>query len=152
MSSKYAVFEINGEEYGMDVIEVSTIEKGLSIKKMANSPDNVKGKVNLRGNDIPVYSLRKKMGIEDKEPDKDTRFLITDLNVVNVAIETDRIIGILDVEPNDMYDIPQVIKCRNNSYIKSIANMGDRRLILILDNDMLLDNEELAALQPKNKK
>ena len=47
MSSKYAVFEINGEEYGMDVIEVSTIEKGLSIKKMANSPDNVKGKVNF---------------------------------------------------------------------------------------------------------
>ena len=49
MSSKYAVFTINDEEYGMDVIEVSTIEKGLAIKKMENAPENVKGKTDLRG-------------------------------------------------------------------------------------------------------
>ncbi|NLY48481.1 MAG: chemotaxis protein CheW [Clostridiales bacterium] len=149
MSSKYAVFTINDEEYGMDVIEVSTIEKGLAIKKMENAPENVKGKTDLRGDEIPVYSLRKRMGFEDRNPDKDTRFLIVNSKGINIAVEIDRMTGIVDVEDKDIHDVPKVAKNGGNSYIKSIANMGEGRLILILDGGSLLTDDELAALRPK---
>ena len=79
MSSKYAVFEINGEEYGMDVIEVSTIEKGLSIKKMANSPDNVKVRSTYAEMIFRCTVLEKRWVLKIRA-DKDTRFLITDVN------------------------------------------------------------------------
>lgn len=146
MSTKQAVFQLNGEEYGLDITDVSTVEKDMIIKKMANSPTNVKGKINLRGNEIPVYSLRKKFGIEDKKQDKNTRFLITNVNGMDIAFEVDHVKGILDLEPSDIFDLPHVIKCNDTSYIKSIANVGDG-LILLLDSDFLLNNEEMKALQ-----
>lgn len=151
MSTKHAVFQINGEEYGMDIRDVHTVEKDISIKRTANMPKNVKGKFDLRGDEIPVYSLRRKFGIQDKEQDKDTRFLITDVNGMDIAFEVDHVKGILDIESSDIFDLPQIIKCNNTSYIKSIANKGDG-LILLLDSNFLLDTEEMKVLQAKNKK
>lgn len=151
MSSKQAVFQLNGEEYGLAITEVHTVEKDMTIKKLANSPKNVKGKLTLRDIEIPVYSLRRKFDLEDKEPDKDTRFLITSVNGMDIAFEVDHVEGILDIEMSSIFDFPQVIKCSSTSYIKSIANVDDR-LILLLDSNKLLDDEEMKALQIKNKK
>ncbi len=149
MSTKQAVFQLNGEQYGIDITDVNTIEKDLVIKKMVNSPDNVKGKVNLRSNEIPVYSLRRKFGIEDKKQDMSTRFLIIEVDGIDVAFEVDHVKGILDLVASDIFDVPSVIKCKDTSYIKSIASSGDG-LILLLDRDFLLDDNEIKALQPNS--
>lgn len=149
MSKKQAVFLLNGEEYGLDITDVNTIEKDLVVNKLANSPHNVKGKVNLRGNDIPVYSLRRKFGLEDKHQDKNTRFLIIAVDEINIAVEVDQVKGILDFEASDILDVPPVIKSNNTSYIKSIANTDDG-LILLLDKDSLIGKDEIKALQPRN--
>lgn len=146
MSTKYAIFLLNGEEYGLDISKVSTVEKDIIIKNMANSPANVKGKISLRGNELPVYSLRKKLGFEDRQPDKFTRFLISDVNGIDIAIEVDRVKGIIDIEESHIYDAPQVIKCNSTSYIKSIATAGEG-LVLILDNDFILDKDEIEAIK-----
>lgn len=148
MSTKQAVFLLNGEEYGLDITDVNTIEKDLKVKKMVNSPDNVKGRVNLRSNDIPVYSLRRKFGLEDKKQDKSTRFLVVEVKGMNIAFEVDNVKGILDLEASNIFDLPSVIKCKDTSYVKSIANNGDG-LILLLDRDFLLDDKEIKALKPK---
>lgn len=151
MSTKQAVFQLNGEEYGLDIRDVNTVEKDIVIKKMTNSPSNIKGKINLRGNDIPVYSLRSKFGLGDKKQDKETRYLVTSVKGMDIAFEVDHVKGIIDLEASDIFDLPLVIKCNDTSYIKSIANVDDR-LILLLDSDYLLGNEEINALQQKNKK
>ncbi|NLO09864.1 MAG: purine-binding chemotaxis protein CheW [Clostridiales bacterium] len=150
MSTKQAVFQLNGEEYGLLITDVSTVEKDMDIRKMANSPSNVKGKINLRDRDIPVYSLRRKFGIEDIKQDKNTRYLIIDVKGMDIAFEVDHMKGILDLESSDIFDVPPVIKCNDTSYIKSIANVGDG-LILLLDSNYLLEEEEIKALQPKSK-
>lgn len=151
MNTKQAVFQLNGEEYGLNITVVNTVEKDMDIKKIANSPNNVKGKINLRGNEIPVYSLRRKFGFMDKEPDANTRYLVTNVNGIDIAFEVDHVKGIIDIESSNIFDVPQVIKCNNTSYIKSIANTCDG-LILLLDSNLLLDNKEMKALQAKEKK
>lgn len=151
MSTKQAVFQLNGEEYGLNIIEVNTVEKDMNIKEMANSPNNVKGKIEIRGSEIPVYSLRRKFGFMDKEPDGNTRYLITNVNGIDIAFEVDQVNGILDIEASDIFDVPLIIKCNNTSYIKSIAKI-DGGLILLLDSNSILDKEEMKALQAKDKK
>lgn len=151
MSIKQAVFQLNGEDYGLGITEVHTVEKDMSIYNMANTPKNVKGKLNLRGVDIPVYSLRRKFSLVDKKPDNDTRYLISSVNGLDIAFEVDNVQGILDIETSSIYDFPQVIKDNNTSYIKSIAHVDDR-LILLLDSNQLLDREEIKALQSRNEK
>lgn len=151
MSTKQAVFQLNEYEYGLDIAEVNTVEKDVVIKKLANSPDNVKGKINLRGNNIPVYSLRRKFGFENKKQDKNTRYLVATVNGIEIAFEVDNVKGIMDIETSDIFDLPPVISCNDTSYIKSIAKVGDG-LILLLDINYLLSNEEANALQQKGQK
>lgn len=151
MSTKQAIFQLNGEDYGLDITDVSTVEKDMDIKNLANSPSNVKGKINLRGREIPVYSLRRKFGIEDKKQDKNSRYLIIDVKGLDIAFEVDQVKGILDIDSSDIFDVPSVIKCNDTSYIKSIAKVSDG-LILLLDSKLLLNNEEREAIQQKGKK
>lgn len=148
MSTKQTVFRVNGEEYGLDIMDVSTVEKDLKIIKLFNTPvfKNVKGKTNLRGEEIPVYSLRRKFGYEDKEVDDETRYLITNVNGKNIAIEVDNVKGINDIQLSDIYEVPSIIKCNRTSYVKSIADVDDS-LVVILDTNNILDKEETKALQ-----
>jgi purine-binding chemotaxis protein CheW len=148
---KQAVFQLNGEEYGLDILDISTVEQDMDIKKMTNSPSNVKGKINLRGKDIPVYSLRRKFGIEDKKQDTDTRHLIINVQGMDIAFEVDQVMGILDLDPSVIYDVPPVVKSHNTSYIKSVAKVSDG-LILLLDSRHLVEDEEMKALQTVGKK
>lgn len=152
MSTKQAVFQINGEDYGLDIEQINTIEKDLDIVKMANSPKNIKGKVNLRGNEIPVYSLKGKFGIPNENVDNNTRYLITNSGDLQIAIEVDSVKGIKDFDQSDLFDVPEVIKSSDTSYLKSIACM-DGELVLLLDSNKLLDSDERKALETlKSKK
>lgn len=147
---KQAVFLVNGEEYGLDILHISTVEKDMDIKILANSPSNVKGKINLRGKDIPVYSLRSKFALEDKKQDKNTRYLIVDIKGMDIAFEVDQVKGILDLDETNIYDVPPVVKGTNTSYIKSVAKVNDG-LILLLNSSNLLADEEFEALQAKKQ-
>ncbi|CUH93702.1 chemotaxis protein CheW [Herbinix luporum] len=146
METKLAVFLVDGEEYGLDIANINTVEKDFNIEYLPDSPKNVKGKIYLRGDEIPVYSLRSKFGIPEKERDKDTRLLISSVKGMPIALEVDKVNGIMDIETTDVFDLPQVIKNNNTSYIKYIAKSGGN-LILLLDSDMLLDNEEINLLE-----
>lgn len=148
---KQAVFLIGNEEYGLDIMRVNTVEKDIKIEKISNPPKNVKGTIHLRGDVIPVYSLRSKFGLEDKKPDKDTRLIITDLNGMQVALEVDSMKGINDIGPLQINEVPPIIKSRSTSYVKSIASVNGR-LILLLDSDGVLTEEEQNALTAKASK
>lgn len=146
MSTKQAVFHLNGEEYGLDITQVNTIEKDLEIMKVENLPKNIKGKVKLRENELPVYSLRRKFGIPDAEADRNTRYLITNAGDVQIALEVDLVKGIKDFNQSDIFDVPEVIKSSDTSYLKSIAH-SEEGLILLLDSNMLLSGDEIKALE-----
>ncbi|HWT76170.1 MAG TPA: chemotaxis protein CheW, partial [Mobilitalea sp.] len=76
-NTKQAIFQLGDESYGLDIMEVNTIEKFITVEQVSNSPKNMKGIIRLRGDIIPVYSLRRKFGLEDKEPDDESRYIIT---------------------------------------------------------------------------
>lgn len=145
MVTKQAVFQVNGEDYGLDIAQISTVEKELDIIKAENMPANIKGKVKLRGKEIPVYSLRRKFGIPEKEADRDSRYLITYAGDVEIAIEADHVKGLKDFDQSDLFDVPEVLKNDDTSYIKNIA-YSDGDSILILDSEKLLSDEERKAL------
>lgn len=140
-STKNAVFMLGEEEYGLDIMEVNTIEKFTNIEPVASFPKNLKGIIKLRGDVIPVYSLRRKFGLEDITPDDDTRFIITTSNGILIAYEVDKMSEIIQFEQEQIYEVPSVVKGKDTSYMKLITNINDR-LIIILDHDGILSEDE----------
>lgn len=150
-STKQAVFMLGKEEYGMDIMDVNIIEKPIPIEPVAGLPKNFKGIINLRGEVIPIYSLRRKFGLEDAETDRDTRFILTTSNNVPVAYEVDRMVEIAQLEDNQQSEVPQIAKSEDTAYMQSVANIRGQ-LVIILNHNGILTREEQEKLQNVIKK
>ena len=151
MVTKQAIFQIGEEVYGLNIMDVSTVEKFIPNEKAANAPKNVKGIIHLRGDSIPVYSLRSKFGLEEREPDGETRLIITNSNGMTIAYEVDKMLGIKNLESEQLNEVPPIVMSRNTTYLKHITNM-DGELILLLDHDGMLSEEERDGLNKLSKK
>lgn len=150
-STKQAIFMLGDHEYGLDIMEVNIIEKFMPIEPVANFPTNLKGIIRLRGDIIPVYSLRRKFGLEDVEQNEDTRFIITTSNGILIAYEVDKMSEIALFEEEQLFDTPSIIKAKDTSYIKMVASLNDR-LVIILDNDGILSEDEQNKIKTAVKK
>ncbi len=145
-STKQAIFLLEGREYGLDIMEVNIIEKYMNIEPVADFPHNLKGIIRLRGDIIPVYSLRRKFGLEDIEPNEETRLVITVSNGIRTAYEVDRMSEILQFENDQIYEVPSIVENEDTSYIKLIASVEDR-LVILLDNNGILSREEQEKMK-----
>lgn len=145
-NTQQAIFSIGEQEYGLNIMDVNIIEKYTGIEQIAKSPKNVRGMLRLRGDAIPVYSLRRKFGLEDLEPTEETRLIITSSNGLTLAFEVDRMQGIAQLTPEQIMEVPPIIKNEAVAYAKSVTNLDDR-LILLLDNDGILTKEEQLSMK-----
>ncbi len=140
-STKQAVFALGDREYGFDIMDVNTIEKVIPSLPVANIPKNFKGIIQLRGETIPVYSLRRKFGLPDIPADDSSRYIIAKTQGMLVAYEVDEMKEIVELEQDQMNEFPAILKGLNTSYVKFVSNVGGR-LILALDQNNIMAQEE----------
>ena len=144
--TKQAIFMLGNEEYGFDIMDVKIIEKVIPIEPTANLPKNLKGIIRLRGDVIPVYSLRRKFGLEDIAADENTRFIITTSNGILMAYEVDRMKEIVQFEAEQVFDAPSVVLRKDTSYMKCVCRI-DERLVIVINHDGILTEEEQSGLR-----
>ena len=62
---QYIVVQIGSEKYGIDISYVDNIVRMQKITRVPKAQEYFKGIINLRGEIVPVMSIRLKMGLED---------------------------------------------------------------------------------------
>ncbi|MCT4542508.1 MAG: chemotaxis protein CheW [Vallitalea sp.] len=139
------IFNLDNEEYGLDIMKVITIEKYQKIVKTPNTPEYITGIINLRGSVLPVYSLREKFHLKEKEYDENTKIIVTMTNNMKIGFIVDSVQEILNVEEENVEDAPKIVTGINRKYIKSIAKIDDR-MIIVVDIDLIISDEEQLEL------
>ena len=135
-------FKIDQEEFGVEILKVHEIIRMMEITKIPNSPDFVKGVINLRGKIIPIVSLRQKFGIRlDDEESNNLRIVVIELNSIVVGFMVDSVSEVLKIEKNIIEPPPEVLSGVDSTYITGVAKLEDRLLIL-LDLEKLLTSKE----------
>ena len=64
---QYIVIRLGDEQYGIDIRYIDNIVRMQHITRVPKVPAYLKGVINLRGEVLPVMSLRLKMGLEADE-------------------------------------------------------------------------------------
>jgi len=72
-------FNLDQEEYGVDVLKVREIIRMPIVTRVPNTPNYVEGVINLRGKVVPIICMRKKFGLSEAENDKQTRIMVMDM-------------------------------------------------------------------------
>ncbi|PKM54969.1 Chemotaxis protein CheW [Petrocella atlantisensis] len=139
------VFRLDKEEYGLNIMKVNGIEKYQEVVKVPNAPEYIEGMINLRGEVLPIFSLRKKFNLTDKPHDDDTKIIVVNTNGIKVGFVVDSVEEILQIEEEVIEVAPAIVAGINRKYIKSVAKV-DQRMIVLIDIDLVVTDEEKISL------
>ncbi|MCF8019593.1 MAG: chemotaxis protein CheW [Vallitaleaceae bacterium] len=139
------VFRLDKEEYGLNIMKVNGIEKYQEVVKVPNAPEYIEGMINLRGEVLPIFSLRKKFNLTDKPHDDDTKIIVVNTNGIKVGFVVDSVEEILQIEEEVIEVAPAIVAGINRKYIKSVAKV-EQRMIVLIDIDLVVTDEEKISL------
>ena len=143
---KPVVFKLSGESFGVDIEIVSSIENRIEVFPAPNSPQYIKGIINLRGEVIPLYSLKSKFNMDNSVMAEEGKMIVVRIGDISLALEVDEVENIKDVEATKVYESPAIIKSDKTRYLHKIANI-DNKLIMIINPVELLEEEEKRNLK-----
>ncbi len=143
MEFKAVVCNLDEQLFGIDISMVRGIEKEQQVVAVPNSADYIKGIMNLRGEIIPIYSLRRKFGMEEFQGE--TQFIIVRIGDMPLAIEVDGVGEIFQADETTMFDTPKIVISKNTRYISKVIN-DNGRLILLIDVNKLLSDDEIIGI------
>lgn len=135
------VFTINGEEFGIDIDRINSIEKMLEIFKIPNTPEYIEGLVNLRGKVHTVFNLRKRFKLPCPQFDENTKTIMANTSASIVGIIVDEVKEIVKVEENDFENTPQALSNLSERFLDGIAKI-ESRVIMLLDLEKVLSVDE----------
>jgi len=139
-------FKIGDEEFGVDILQVQEINRLFEVTHVPNAPDFVEGVINLRGRIVPVVNLRKRLGLDKKEHDKDTRIVVVELEGKTIGFIVDSVSEVLRVPKNVVEPPPELVAGIDSEYIIGIAKL-ENRLLILLDLKKVLNVEERKTLK-----
>ena len=139
--SQWVTFSLNGEIYGIDVMQVQEVLRMTPIAPVPGAPHFVLGIVNLRGNVVTVVDSRVRFGLMSKEPDEYTRIIIVEAQDVVIGLLVDAVAEVVEVPSKSIETSPSIGGEDRSKYIKGVQTREDSLLILI-DLDLLLVEDD----------
>jgi purine-binding chemotaxis protein CheW len=134
-------FNIGGEEFGVDILQVQEIIRMLEVTRVPNAPEYVDGVINLRGKVIPIIDLRRRFEMQRKDHDKNTRIVVVELSGQVVGFVVDAVSEVLRIPWSVTEPPPSIVGGVRKEYITAVGKLEDRLLIL-LDLEKVLKAEE----------
>jgi len=146
---KYLTFALADEEYGISILKVKEIIGMMPITTVPQTPEFVKGVINLRGKVMPVMDLRLKFGMDEIEYTERTCIIVVEIEgqagIVLIGIVVDAVSEVLNIRGEDIEDTPTFGTNLNTDYILGMAKM-EGGVKILLDIGKVLSEEEVVAL------
>jgi purine-binding chemotaxis protein CheW len=146
---KYLTFSLASEEYGIGILKIKEIIGMMPITSVPQTPEYIKGVVNLRGKVIPVMDLRLRFGMPAMDYTERTCIIVVEISgqagTVQVGIVVDAVSEVLNVKSEDIEPTPSFGTKLNTDYILGLAKMGGGIKIL-LDITRVLSSEDAMRL------
>lgn len=139
--TKPVIFKLGNEEYGVDINLVSGIEWYQKIIPVPNTKSYIIGLMNLRGDVVPVYSLRKKFNMQDSASPQ-MNMIIVRIKDMLIAFDVDSVSDIHDLTGAKIIPMPTIVKTEDTRYFDRVARY-EKRIIILIDVERLLSDEEL---------
>ncbi len=151
LGDEYLTFSLAHEEYGVDILRVQEIRGWEAVSRVPNSPDYVKGVLNLRGAIVPVIDLRVRFNLPFEEYTSLTVVIVLavkdkdDGRERTISVVVDEISDVVKAKLSDIQTTPKFGSALDTEYISGIADAGGKMLML-LDIDTMLRVSEMKQI------
>ncbi len=130
---QYIVISIGGEQYGIDIKYVDNIIRMTKITRVPDVQHYFEGVINLRGEVVPVMSLRKKADLPVVDITDESRIVIVKLeNNAPVGIIVDSVKEVVTLPTTSIESANKNSKKTQVTFLSGIGKF-ENRLISLLD-------------------
>jgi purine-binding chemotaxis protein CheW len=143
-SVQLVVFTLGEEEYGVPIQFVKEIIRKPAVTHLPNAPAYVLGVINLRGQIIPILSLRQRFRL-NSENHQETKVVIVEFADLTVGMEVNEVSEVLTLNSERISSAPAMATTIDSNFISGVGKLQDR-LLIILDVERILTDEEHSML------
>jgi len=137
-------FLLDKVEYGVDILSVHEILRIHEITRLPNTPDFIKGVINLRGNVIPVVDVRLRFGFPEADYTDLTRIIVIENEGKQVGLLVDNVHQVVRIGQASVDSPDELLEGVSQEFIKGIGRMKNRLIILLnMTNILFLEDEQV---------
>lgn len=148
MENQVVIFELGGEQFGVEIGAVESIVQMLPVTHVPQAPAFVRGVTNLRGRVLPVLDLYARFGLSDPGNSKERRIVVVHCGGTEAGIIVDGVSEVMTLDPAQVEPPPPLTRTAASEFVSGIAKLGER-IVILLDLRKVLsaqEEEQVAAL------
>jgi len=146
IEGKFLTFVLGEEIYGIEILKAREIIGLMDITTVPQTPDYMKGVINLRGKVIPVIDLRKKFSMQEGVHTQETCVIVVEVNGSSIGLIVDSVSEVSDITGEEIENAPSFGQGIDTSFIMGLGKVKDK-IIILLDIDAVLSTEELEMVE-----
>ncbi|KGK43155.1 chemotaxis protein CheW [Nitrincola sp. A-D6] len=144
-AEEYLTFTLGEEEYAIDILKVQEIRGYDAVTRIANTPDYIKGVINMRGVIVPVVDMRLKFHLGNATYDQFTVMIILNLGQRIVGMVVDSVSDVVALKPDDIRPAPDFGASFDTQYLLGLASVGER-MAIVVDIEKLMTSQEMGLI------
>ncbi len=148
--TQYLTFTLAEEVFALDIAKVREVLDFTTVTKVPQTPEFMRGVINLRGNVVPVVDMRLKFGMAMTEKTVNTCVIIVEIGIDGestvLGAMADSVQEVLDLEPEQIEPAPRIGTKLNTDFIRGMGKR-DESFVIILDIDKVFSAAELELTQ-----
>ena len=150
-NNEYLSFTLGKEEYGIDILKVQEIRGYDAVTTIANTPEFIKGVINLRGIIVPIVDMRIKFNLGQVSYDELTVVIILNIAKRVVGMVVDGVSDVLSLKPEQIKPAPEFGGTFDTQYLMGLGTVDNRMLILV-DIEKLMASNEMELIEKISEK
>jgi purine-binding chemotaxis protein CheW len=142
-------FTLGKEEYGIDILKVQEIRGYDAVTTIANTPEFIKGVINLRGTIVPIVDMRIKFNLGSVEYNQFTVVIILNVARRVVGIVVDGVSDVITLTADQLKPAPEFSTALDTQYIQGLGTV-EERMIIVMDIEKLVVSSDMELVEIAN--
>ena len=145
-NNEFLTFTLGKEEYGIDILRVQEIRGYDAVTAIANTPEFIKGVINLRGIIVPIVDMRIKFNLGKAEYNQFTVVIILNLSHRVVGVVVDGVSDVITLTAEQIKAAPEFSASLDTRCIMGLGAV-DQRMIILMDIEKLMSSRDMELVE-----
>jgi len=149
-TTQYLTFKLDEEIFALDVAKVREILDFTDITKVPQTPDFMRGVINLRGSVVPVVDMRLKFGMSKTDKTVNTCIVVVEVTTEGettvLGALADSVQEVIELDPGQIEPAPRIGTKLRTDFIMGMGKHGEQ-FIIILDIDKVFSAHDISTAQ-----
>jgi purine-binding chemotaxis protein CheW len=128
---QFVCFKLANEEYAIDIEQVQEVIRVPLVTRIPQMPDFALGVINIRGNVVPLFDLRRKFHLVEKPFDEHTKFMVVRAGGSILGLVVDMILDNVKLSSKEMDAAPDVKMQVPRDCVQGVGVLDGRMIVLL---------------------